>query len=100
MPDTPLETGFGASETLLTDEERTMLDEAGYLPLPCTLDAATVATLSRRFDELVESEGDRAGLEAHQEQGTNRLANLVDNEPLFDLTWNTARQLSAVGHVL
>jgi ectoine hydroxylase-related dioxygenase (phytanoyl-CoA dioxygenase family) len=91
---------FGASEQLLSDAERAMLDEQGYLPLPGVLDAATVAALVRRFDELVQSEGDRAGLEAHQEQGTNRLANLVDKDPLFDLTWNNPRQLSAVGHVL
>ncbi|HTX01861.1 MAG TPA: phytanoyl-CoA dioxygenase family protein, partial [Acidimicrobiales bacterium] len=84
----------------LSGEERTMLDEQGYLPLPGALEAEAVAALVERFDELVEVEGDRAGLEAHQEAGTNRLANLVDKDPLFDLTWNNARQLSAIGHVL
>lgn len=66
------------SPSLITEAEKQMLDELGYLPLPGILDAATVAALARRFDELVLEEGDQAGLEAHQEDGTSRLANLVD----------------------
>ena len=53
-----------------------------------------------RFDDLVVEEGDRAGLEAHQEEGTDRLADLVDKGTLFDLCWNNPRQLAAVAHVL
>ncbi len=91
---------FGASPVLLSDDDRAQLDEQGYLPLPGLIDPATVRALVRRFDELVVSEGDRAGLEAHQEAGTDRLANLVDKDPLFDRCWNNPRQLSAIAHVL
>jgi ectoine hydroxylase-related dioxygenase (phytanoyl-CoA dioxygenase family) len=91
---------LGASPGLLSIADREMLDEQGYLPLPHILDAETVRVLSRRFDELVTEEGDRAGLEAHQEAGTARLANLVDKGPVFDLCWNNPRQLAAVAHVL
>ena len=65
---------FGASPKLLSQDDRTMLDEQGYLPLPGLIDPATVRALVWRFDELVASEGDQAGLEAHQEAGTDRLA--------------------------
>ena len=91
---------FGASPALLSGAERAMLDEQGFLSLPGLLDPAAVQALARRFDELVQAEGDQAGLEAHQEAGTARLANLVDKDPLFDLCWNNPRQLSAIAHVL
>ncbi|HEY4702647.1 MAG TPA: hypothetical protein VIH64_12190, partial [Streptosporangiaceae bacterium] len=91
---------FGARPALLSDAERQALDEQGFLALPGLLDPATVEAVVRRFDELVEAEGDQAGLEAHQEAGTARLANLADKDPLFDLIWNNPRQLSAIAHVL
>jgi ectoine hydroxylase-related dioxygenase (phytanoyl-CoA dioxygenase family) len=64
------------------------------------LDAKTVGALRSRFDEIVAAEGERAGLELHQEKGTDRIANLVDKDPLFDLCWNDPTQLSAIAHVL
>lgn len=91
---------FGARPDLLSDDDRAQLDELGYLPLPGLIDPATVRALVQRFDELVASEGDQAGLEAHQEAGADRLANLVDKGPLFDLVWNNPLQLSAIAHVL
>ena len=103
MPDPEVQRilrSFGASPALLSDAERTALDEQGYLAFPGLLDPAAVEAVVRRFDELVETEGDQAGLEAHQEAGTDRLANLVDKDPLFDLCWNNPRQLSAIAHVL
>ncbi|HWG12538.1 MAG TPA: phytanoyl-CoA dioxygenase family protein [Streptosporangiaceae bacterium] len=91
---------FGASPALLSEAEQAALDEQGYLFLPGLLEPAAVEVIVRRFDELVEAEGDQAGLEAHREAGTDRLANLVDKDPLFDLCWNNPRQLSAIAHVL
>jgi ectoine hydroxylase-related dioxygenase (phytanoyl-CoA dioxygenase family) len=77
-----------------------MLDEQGYLSLPGILNAEDAAALARLFDQLVTDEGDQAGLEAHQEQGADRLANLVDKDPMFDLCWNNPHQLAAISHVL
>jgi ectoine hydroxylase-related dioxygenase (phytanoyl-CoA dioxygenase family) len=91
---------LGVSPSLLSQAEMAMLDEQGYLPLPNLLTPGQVASLARRFDELVSEEGDQAGLEAHQEQGTDRLADLVDKDPLFDLCWNNPHQLAAISHVL
>jgi Phytanoyl-CoA dioxygenase (PhyH) len=91
---------LGASPDLLTEAEVSFLDEQGYLPMPGVLGPSEVAQLVQRFDELVSAEGDKAGLEAHQEQGTDRLANLVDKGTVFDLCWNYPRQLAAVAHVL
>lgn len=90
---------LGVKESLISDEQFEFLDEYGYLVLPQTLDGAAVQALRARFDELVASEGDQAGIEVSQEAGADRLANLVDKGPLFDVCWTYPPQLAAVAHV-
>jgi ectoine hydroxylase-related dioxygenase (phytanoyl-CoA dioxygenase family) len=90
---------LGVKETLLSDEQLRFLDEQGYLILPAALDAATTQALRRRFDELVAAEGERAGIEVSQEEGSDRLANLVEKDALFDRCWNYPPQLAAVAQV-
>ena len=90
---------FGASASLLTPAQKLFLDEQGFLIFPNVLEPDVVGKLSRRFDEIVASEGDQAGIEVHQEPGTARLANLVDKDPLFDVCWNHPVALSGVAHV-
>ena len=90
---------LGVKESLLSDEQLEFLDEKGYLVLPLALDTETVTALRSRFDELVALEGDKAGIEVSQEAGSDRLANLVDKDPLFDWCWTYPPQLAAVGHV-
>jgi ectoine hydroxylase-related dioxygenase (phytanoyl-CoA dioxygenase family) len=92
--------GFGATRASLSQAQRQQLDEQGFLPVPGALDPGTTAALAARFDELVDVEADLAGIEVHQEQGTARLANLVDKDPLFDRCWNHPLQLAAAAHVL
>lgn len=91
---------FGVEETTLGAAERARLDEDGYLVVPGALRPAELAAIRSRVDELIVAEGERAGLEAHQEAGTDRLANLVDKGPVFDACWTHPVQLAAVAHVL
>jgi ectoine hydroxylase-related dioxygenase (phytanoyl-CoA dioxygenase family) len=91
---------LGASPDLLSGPEERLLDEQGYLPMPGVLAPSEVVQLAKRFDDLIAAESDNAGLEAHREDGTDRLANLVDKDPIFDLCWNYPRQLAAAAHVL
>ncbi len=90
---------LGVKESLLSDEQLELLDEKGYLILPAALDPASIDALRSRFDELVAQEGDAAGIEVSQEAGSDRLANLVDKDPLFDRCWTYPPQLAAVSHV-
>jgi ectoine hydroxylase-related dioxygenase (phytanoyl-CoA dioxygenase family) len=90
---------LGVKESMLSDEELNFLDQNGYLILPRALDTVTVAALRARFDDLVASEGDRAGIEVSQEVGSDRLANLVNKDRLFDHCWTYPPQLAAVTHV-
>ena len=90
---------LGVTSSLLTSGQQQLLDEQGFVILPNVLEPDVVSKLACRFDEIVASEGDRAGLEVHQEPGTARLANLVDKDPLFDVCWNYPLILAGVAHV-
>ncbi len=91
---------LGAADGLLDDAEVRHLDEEGYLPLPGLLSAERVAALRARVQALIAEEADQAGLEFAQEPGTQRLSNLVDKDPLFEICFSHPRVLAAVNHVL
>jgi ectoine hydroxylase-related dioxygenase (phytanoyl-CoA dioxygenase family) len=91
---------LGVTDDLLSDEEKTTLDEQGFLPLEGVLNEDQVRLLRNRFDELVKMEGDKAGTEVRQEEGTNRLSNLVDKGKMFEVCISHPKVLSAMQHVL
>lgn len=91
---------LGVSDDLLSEDERAFLDENGYLPLPDLLSAEEVTALRKRFDELVTKEGDEAGKEVHQEEGANRLADLVNKGKEFEVCFTHPKVLTAMRHVL
>ncbi len=91
---------LGVRDDTLSAAEKKSLDEEGYLPLPGILKPAQVQSLKSRLQDLDEEEGEDAGKEVHQEDGTARLANLVNKDPLFDLIWTNPRLLAAMSHVL
>lgn len=77
-----------------------MLDQDGFLVLPDILSAEQVERFRVRLDALIRQEGEEAGKEVHQERGTERLANLVNKDPMFDLCLTHPRVLAGVAHVL
>ena len=91
---------LGVSAGLLTAAERARLDEDGFLPLPGILSAGQLQVIRQRLAELSAAEGERAGLEVHQEEGTDRLADLVNKDPVFEVCFTCPRVLTAVAHVL
>lgn len=91
---------LGVRENTLSAAEKQQLDEQGYLPLYHIMTAQQVAAIRTRLDELTALEGASAGLEVHQEAGTNRLANLVDKDPMFEICFTHPRVLAAMNHVL
>ncbi|MCY3762491.1 MAG: phytanoyl-CoA dioxygenase family protein, partial [Gemmatimonadetes bacterium] len=84
----------------LSKEEKNFLDAQGYLPLPGLLTPGEVAAFAARLEELAGEEGAEAGKEVHQEEGTTRLANLIDKDPLFEKCVTDRRLLAAVRHVI
>ena len=91
---------LGVTAGLLTAAERAQLDADGFLPLPGVLSAAQLQVIRDRLGELSAAEGDQAGIEVHQEEGTDRLADLVNKDPVFEVCFTSPRVLAAVAHVL
>jgi ectoine hydroxylase-related dioxygenase (phytanoyl-CoA dioxygenase family) len=91
---------LGVTAGLLTAAERARLDADGFLPLPAILPQQQLQVIRQRLAELSAAEGDRAGLEVHQEEGTDRVADLVNKDPVFEVCFTSPRVLAAVAHVL
>ena len=91
---------LGVKGNSLDQKTRQRLDQDGFAPLPGVLDAEQIAALRNRLAELSAAEGDRAGLEVHQETGTDRLADLVNKDQMFDVCFTHPRVLAAIAHIL
>ncbi|TDW14172.1 phytanoyl-CoA dioxygenase family protein [Kribbella kalugense] len=91
---------LGVTDDVLTEAEKAQLDRDGFLPLEGILTLEDVSELNKRLAELTAAEGDRAGLEVHQEKGTDRLADLVNKDPMFEICFSHPRVLAAMKHVL
>ncbi len=91
---------LGVTAGLLTAAERARLDADGFLALPGILPEEQLQVIRQRLAGLSAAEGDRAGLEVHQEEGTDRLADLVNKDPVFEVCFTSPRVLAAVAHVL
>jgi hypothetical protein len=92
--------GLGVTGDSIDDLTRERLDRDGYAPLPGILSQAQLTAIRSRLAELLALEGDKAGLEVHQETGTDRLADLVNKDPAFDVCFTDPRLLACVAHVL
>ena len=91
---------LGVTEATLDAEIAERLDRDGYAPLPGILDAAQLEAIRARLAELLAVEGDQAGLEVHQEAGTDRLADLVNKGEMFRPCFTDPRLLACIAHVL
>jgi ectoine hydroxylase-related dioxygenase (phytanoyl-CoA dioxygenase family) len=84
----------------MTVSPHQQLDTDGYVVLRGVLDAATLAEVRFRVEDLYAAEGENAGSEFRLEPGSRRLANLVDKGEIFRRLIATPRVLDLVGHVL
>lgn len=99
---------LGVHENLLTEAEKDFLDQNGYLVLEHILLPEQVDAINARLAELMEAEGENAGAELAdskyirhpKEAGADRLADLVNKDPLFDIFYTHPRVLAGIAHVL
>ncbi|MBB5837768.1 phytanoyl-CoA dioxygenase family protein [Kribbella italica] len=91
---------LGVTGSELTQDELDRLDRDGFLPLEDVLTLEEVDTFNQRMAELTAAEGDQAGLEVHQEHGADRLADLINKDPMFEICFSHPRVLAAMRHVL
>jgi ectoine hydroxylase-related dioxygenase (phytanoyl-CoA dioxygenase family) len=76
------------------------LDREGYLLLERACDDATFRRLKQRIDELFVEEGELSGSEFKLEEGSRRLANLVDKGDIFEDVIVREDVLAYVRHIL
>ena len=91
---------LGVTESTLDAGTAERLDRDGYAPLRCILDETQLDAIRTRLAELLATEGDQAGLEVHQEAGTDRLADLVNKGEMFRPCFTEPRLLACMDHVL
>ena len=91
---------LGVKDDTLTQAEKDQLDRDGYLPLYNLLTPEQVYYFGNRLDALTQAEGNKAGLEVHQEAGTDRLSDLVNKESEFSICFTHPRLLAGIAHVL
>lgn len=91
---------LGLRDDTLTENERVQLDEQGFLPLHGILTPLQIAAITARLATLLEDEGPQAGTEVHQEAGTDRLSDLVNKDPIFEICFTHPRVLAGIAHVL
>jgi len=81
-------------------EERTQLDEQGYLIFKNLLSLQQIEALLARLEELWAIEGEKAGKENYIEPGVRRLANLASKGSLFREIYAHSRVLEVVEAVM
>ncbi len=91
---------LGVREDTLTEAEKRHLDDKGYLPLGSLLSKDQIEALCSRHEDLVAEEGDKAGLEVHQEVGADRLSDLINKGTIYHVVITHPRLLAAIAHVL
>ena len=91
---------LGVRDDTLTADEKLALDRDGFLPLPNILSPAQLAAINTRLAALLDREGANAGKEVHQEAGTDRLSDLVNKDPIFEICFTHPRVLAGIAHVL
>jgi ectoine hydroxylase-related dioxygenase (phytanoyl-CoA dioxygenase family) len=93
---------------MLTKQEIEFLDTYGYLTLGQLLTTEQVKQVNDRIAELMQAEGDNAGLELAdskyirhpKEEGADRLADLVNKGHVFDVFYTHPRVLAGIEAVL
>jgi len=99
---------MGVTENMLSQQEKAFLDENGYLVLGQILTSPQLEAIRNSLQKLLEKEGKNAGAELMdskyirhpKEEGADRLADLVNKDPLFDIFYTHPRVLAGVAHVL
>ncbi len=84
----------------LSPDERDRLDRDGFLVLEEFVPPADLAVLRDRIHRLFDELGERAGFEFKQEPQTDRLANLIDYDEIFQRAVGLPRLLAGVAQVL
>lgn len=93
-------TNCSVTDQTITQKHRDELDEQGFTIFYDVIDPDWLKALQDKFEELIETEGDQAGVEVHQMEGIRRLADLVNKGDVFDGLYTHPIVLAATYHVI
>mgnify|MGYP001168998154 CR=1 FL=1 len=91
---------FGITENTISKIHRRELDEQGYTIFHDVIDSTWLNLLRKKFEELIDREGEQAGIEANQMEGVRRLADLTNKGEIFDALYTHPLVLGAAYHVI
>jgi hypothetical protein len=91
---------LGVTNTTLSAEEKRSIDEQGFVIFPDMVHKTWLNELQDGYENLMEKEGKSAGFEVHQEEGTRRLADLVNKGHEFDGIYTHPKVLAAAHQIL
>ena len=91
---------LGIHEDLLSAEEKSFLDENGYLVFPGILSTSQVQAFNDRLASLAKKEENGGRVVEGFQQGTIVVLDLVNKDPVFDICISHPRILAAVDRVL
>jgi hypothetical protein len=99
---------LNVQDNTLSQNEKDLLDQNGYLNLGMLLSSQQVQKINERIHLLMNLEGDHAGSELldspyirhPKEAGADRLADLVNKGEEFDIFYTHPRVLAGIAHVL
>lgn len=99
---------MGIQREILTPDEESFLDQHGYLSLGRLMDDNQLSAVRSHLQRLLAEEGKQAGSELLDspyirhpiEDGVDRMADLVNKGPIFDMFYTHPRLLAAVARVI
>src|SRR5579859_1967297 len=100
---------FGVTPGTLAPAEREALDRDGFVILPGVLDAAEIAAMNARLDEVIDVARELCGLDPRRnpypryaafEDDEIVIKDLANRGPEFDVAFSHPRVLAAIQHVL
>ncbi len=91
---------LGVRDDTLSAEEKSFLDDNGYLLFPRLLHMELVTAFRERIERLAAEQRDGGLVKEGFQEGTVVLVDIANMDPMFDFTFTHPRVLAAVWHVL
>lgn len=91
---------LGVSNSDMTDEQKTALDEKGFYIVPDALSRSECREMATAFEKLHAVEAENGGHEVHVEPGARRVSNVFNKSDAFDKCLELPSVLAAAHHLL
>ncbi len=91
---------FGVIDNTISNIHRKELDDQGYTVFNNIIDPKWLNLLQKKFEDLIEVEGEQAGIEANKMEGVRRLADLTNKGEIFDNLYTHPLVLGAAYHII